>query len=171
MSTWFAIHVRPGAEERAVEILRPAAEAGGLEELFCPMSHGVRRQGEELVGDTRPTFEGCVFAVAPSKWELRACMRRADGLECLLDGHPSFDALEEGEASFVDSLAAPGERAVAMSEGVVDGGRTVVVSGPLRGREQEIRKYSTHNRWAYLEASVAGRPVIARAGLRVTRKR
>ena len=167
---WFVIHVKPGTEEKAVEILRLSPKSDGLEEVFSPMAVGVRRERGELVESSKPMLSGCVFAVAPSKWELRACMRRADGVDALFDGERSFEEMTDDEAEFINVFTDAGERTVRMSEGVVDRGRIVVNSGPLVGREGEIRKYSHRNRWAYLDTSVAGTPARAAVGLRVTRK-
>lgn len=167
---WFVIHVKPGCETQAVSLLKSAPKSDGLEEVFCPMAECLCKEHGELVEKREPMLEGCVFAVAPSKWELRACMRRADGLQSMLDKQtPEFVALEDGEEGFIDLMAVPGNRTVEMSEGEVVGGRIAVLSGPLRGREGDIRRYSNRHRWAYLDTCVAGKPASARLGLRVTR--
>jgi len=167
---WFVVHVRPGTEIQAVELLKAAPKSDGLDEVFCPMAvYRYQKDGEnlELI---KPVFDGCVFVVAPSKWELRACMKRADGIEAICDKRPAYDALEDGEEVFIDQITEPEERIVPASEAVVDkNGRLTVQTGPLHGRENEIRKHSERRRWAYLNTCIAGETANARLGLRVTR--
>lgn len=170
MSTWFAIHVKPGHEAQAVGLLSATAKDAGLEELFCPMAVFVRREGGELREEELPMIPGCVVAVAPSKWELRRCLRRADGMEALYDGDTSFDAMSEGEAEFIGLFTEPGRRSVGLSQGTVVNGQVSIESGPLAGREEMVSRFSHRRNRAVLEASVAGVPAEAQLGLRVTRK-
>ena len=58
---------------------------------------------------------------------------------------------------------------VGMSEGVIADGRTVVRSGPLRGREDLIRKIDRHKRVAFLDVGLLDQ-VRVRVGLEITRK-
>ena len=74
---WFAIRVKQGCEAQVVQLLKSTGKSAELEEVFCPMSEYVRRDHGITVDALQPMFEGIVFAVAPSKWELRACMRQA----------------------------------------------------------------------------------------------
>lgn len=167
---WFVINVKPGLEEQAVELLRSAPETDGVREVFCPMAVGERKERGEYVAQTLPMFDGCAFAIAPSKWELRRAVRHADGIGGLLEGDRGFEPMEDGEGAFISEFAEPGTRTVAMSEAVVrKGGGLTVTSGPLKGYEQEICKRSGRARWAYLDTRVAGKPRHARLGLRVTK--
>ena len=162
------IHVKPGCEAQAVELLKSTPKSDGLQEVFCPMALGLRRECGEDVEVREPMFDGCVFAVAPSKWELRACMRRADGLDALCDDAPAFEALEESEEAFVNLLAEPGGRMVQLSDVVIEpNGRLTVARGPLRECEEEPFKLSESRRWTYMHTRLAGQPAVARLGLRI----
>ena len=167
---WFVVHVKPRSELQAVELLKSSPKSDGLEEVFCPMAEGERLVEGAMVEAYKPMLDGCVFVIAPSKWELRACMKRAQGLEVICDGRPVFEELEAGEEAFINQFCEPGKRLAGASEAAVDGaGWLTVQSGPLHGREGEIVKRSERHRWAYLATSVAGKPMNARLGLRVTR--
>ena len=167
---WFVVYVKPGCEMQVVRLLKATAKSDVLEEVFCPMAVGVHRDGNETVETLKPMFDGCVFVVAPSKWELRACMKRADGMDAICDRHPAFEVLEDGEAAFINKFAEPGERVVEASEATVDkSGWLTVQSGPLKKQEAQIVKRSGRRRWAYVESSIAGKPVNARLGLHITR--
>lgn len=162
---WFVIHVKPGTEARAVDLLRESAKDAGLEELFCPSAVVGGVEHGKAVERELPMISGCVVAVAPSKWEVRRCLRRADGVDCLLAGESSFDEMGDEEVEFIEFLTEPGARTVGMSEGVVERGVVRVERGPLVGREQGIRRLSHRKRRAFLQTSIAGEPVDALVGI------
>ena len=167
---WFAIRVRPGCETQAVKLLQMAPKCKELVEVFCPMAELLRHEDGERVKEMQPMFEGLVFAIAPSKWELRACIRQVDGLQVLVDGQPPVRAMFDGEEEFVDRWAPAPKRIAAISAAEVDKtGWATVTDGPLLGRESEIAKYGARHRRAFLETSIAGEPVRACMGVRVMR--
>ena len=167
---WFVIHVKPGCEAQAVNILRSTSKSDSLEEVFCPMVACLRRNHGKLTETYEPMFEGKVFAIAPSKWELRACMQKAPELEALYSKTPSFEQLEPGGIDFINAWAAAPERVCAQSEAEVDkAGAMTITAGPLLGHEDEITKYSSGRRWAYLDTQIAGQPTRAHVGVRVTK--
>ena len=167
---WFAMHVKPGTEEQAVALMKSTSKSGLLDEVFCPMAESEAKVDGEYQDFRRPMIDGVVFVVAPGKREVRACTRLATGLEALYDGHPSFEPMREGEEEFVNLWAEPGERVVGMSEGWIDkAGDLTLEAGPLFERQDDISKLSSNRRWAFMETNVAGKPVRAVAGVRVTR--
>ncbi|MDO4405077.1 MAG: transcription termination/antitermination NusG family protein [Atopobiaceae bacterium] len=167
---WFVIHVKPGTETQAVSLLKSTSKSDALQEVFCPMVEYTRRDHGKLCVAAEPMFEGKVFAVAPSKWELRACMQKAPELEVLYSTSPSFEPLEPGGIDFINAWAAAPGRVCAQSEAEVDkAGAMTITAGPLLGHEDEITKFSSGRRWAYLETQIAGQPTRAHVGVRVTK--
>lgn len=167
---WFVIHVKPGTETQAVSLLKSTSKSDALDEVFCPMVERLRKDHGELAHAFEPMLDGCAFAIAPSKWELRACMQKAPELEALYSQDPGYDALEPGEEDFINAWAMSPERVCALSEGEVGEDNTLTItSGPLLGHESEVAKYSCGRRWAYLDTRIAGEPARARVGIRITR--
>lgn len=167
---WFVIHVKPGTETQAVSLLKSTSKSDALQEVFCPMVEYTRRDHGKLCVAAEPMFEGKVFAVAPSKWELRACMQKAPELEVLYSRNPGYDAMEPGEEEFINAWAAMPNRVCALSEGEVGEDNTLTItSGPLLGHESEVAKYSCGRRWAYLDTCIAGEPARAHVGIQITR--
>ena len=167
---WFVIHVKPGTEIQAVNLLKSTGKSDALDEVFCPMVAFLRRDHGSLTEAYEPMFEGKVFVIAPSKWELRACMQKAPELEALYSQTPSFEQLEPGGIDFINAWAAAPERVCAQSEAEVDkAGVVTITAGPLLGHEQEITKYSSGRRWAYLDTNIASQPMRAHVGVRVTK--
>lgn len=166
---WFAINVKPGKEQQALALIQDTAQPAGIQELFVPQAAFQVRRGSEWVETTMPLFPGKLMAVAPSRKEVRTAIRRARGIDELMPDAPSAEELSDDETSFIDGLTQPGNRTVAVSEGYVDEGRVVVVSGPLCGREDLISRVSHRKRSARLSAGVAG-SAAPEVGLRVTRR-
>lgn len=164
VSNWFAIPVRPGCEDEALSLLQQDAASSGVEELFVP---GAEVLTSDFEREAAPLVPGCVIAVAPSAKEVRRALRRARGMADLAPG--GFVPLEDEEAVLLGSLARPGGRVAAFSEGRQQGGRLVVERGALRGRESLVRAVSHRKKRAYLSLTLAGRPVEAQVGLRITR--
>ena len=57
-----------------------------------------------------------------------------------------------------------------LSEGIIEGDRIIVTSGPLVGNEGSIRKIDRHKRLAYLEFDMFGQDVKAAVGLEIVEK-
>lgn len=169
---WCVINVRPGCEERALQVIQEHAVSCGLQELFVPRTQVREWRGGEPREYAVPMIPGCVIAVAPSAREVRAALRRARGVDELLRGGArSFEALGEAEAVLLDRLVPAPSRVAAHSEAYLDGVRVVVTSGSLQGLEGAITKVDHHRKRAYVRLSVAGREVEATLGLRVVAKR
>ena len=167
---WYAINVKAGKEDQALDLLQETALSAGLEELFVPGAEMRAERDGEQVRTVEPLFPGCVVAVAPGRREVRAALRRARGIDELMGEGRSAEALGDDELAFIDAFTTPGDRVVPFSEGVVDRGRVVVESGPLLGREAMIDRVSHRKRRAYLHTSVAGRDTVAEMGLRLKKK-
>ena len=168
---WFVIHVKPGTEPQVVNILKSTDRSDGLDEVFCPLVECMHTDHGTVRETYKPMMDGYVFALAPSKWELRACMQKAPELEAFYSQKPSYEQLEDGEETFINQWTAPTERVCAQSDALVgEDGLMTITAGPLKGRENEVAKYSSGRRWAYLDTRIAGEPVRAHIGLRLTRK-
>ncbi len=59
---------------------------------------------------------------------------------------------------------------IAMSKGIIRNGRLIVISGPLKGREQLIRKVDRHKRTAQIEVPFETRKMMATIGLEIYQK-
>lgn len=57
-----------------------------------------------------------------------------------------------------------------MSKGIIEGERTIVLSGPLKGKEGYIKKIDRHKRKAWLEVELFGRIQNIQLGLEIVSK-
>ena len=88
--------------------------------------------------------------------------------DSLLGAGDAIFSLTSEEAAFVSEFGGA-DHVVGMSQGVIEDGRTVVRSGPLRGREGLVRKIDRHKRVAYLDVGLLDQARV-RVGLEITRK-
>ncbi len=176
MAKWYAVQVETGREDLACELILRAARAAGLddafEELFSPKRRTLSKVDGKLVEGFEALLPGYVMAVCrPSDLDtvaraLRCSLRFAR----LVSSGGQFASLSDQEVSWICSFTQKECRIVGMSEGFVEGGRVVVTSGPLVGREALIRKVNRRKRTAEVELSICGRRVTAKMGLNLARK-
>ena len=104
------------------------------------------------------------------KTELRLALRRIPELTKLLGDAAYPSALYHEEVEF---LLRFGEREhiVAMSQGYMEGDEVVVVSGPMRGYEGQIKRINRHKRMAVLNVHFFGRDMDVKVGLEIIDRR
>ena len=165
---WHVLQVVPGQEQSMAE---RAASLVGPELLSAcsPLSYQLlkKQQGTwRLV--TEVMFPGYVFLATGDIDAVRERLKLSTSFARLLGAGDAIFSLTPEESAFVSEFGGAGH-VVGMSEGVIEDGRTVVRSGPLRGREGLIRKIDRHKRVAYLDVGLLDQ-VRVRVGLEITRK-
>lgn len=173
---WYAVQVEAGREDAACALVLRTARAAGLadafDELFVPKRRTLSKVEGELVEGEEPLFPGYVIAVArPRDLDaVAAALRRSPRFARLLAYGSEFAPLSDQEVSWICAFTQRGSRTVGMSEGFVEGGRVVVTSGPLVGREALVRKVDRRRRTAEVELSICGRKVTTKLGLSLVKK-
>ena len=176
MTRWYAVQVETGREDAACVLVLRTAEAAGLadafDELFSPGRHTLSKVHGKLVEGLEPLLPGYVIAVArPADLDAVAeALRRTPRFARLVGIGGAFAPLSDQEVSWICAFTQRGDRTVEMSEGFVEGGRVVVTSGPLVGKEVLIKKVNRRKRTAEVELSICGRRITAKVGLSLTRK-
>lgn len=148
---------------------RAAALAGEALHACFPLSYQLlkKQQGVwRLV--TEVMFPGYLFLVSNDIASVRKGLGSSTAFMRLLGAGAHISTLKPQEAAFVRDFGGR-DRMVRLSEGVIEGGRTIVTSGPLRGHEGLIRKIDRHKRVAYLDIGLLGREQV-RVGLEIVRK-
>lgn len=175
MVPWYAVQVFTGQEDRAVgligQTLAASGEEGLVDEVFAPKRKTLAKRQGELVEGEAPLFPGYVVAVTGEVDRLAALLRKVPAFTRLLGTDGMFTPLAEGEVAWICAFTQREHRTVEMSEGFVEGGRAVVASGPLVGREALIKKVNRRKREATLELSIMGRTVEVKVGLSLVRRK
>lgn len=165
---WNVLQVVPGQEQSMAE---RAASLVGPELLSAcfPLRYELlkKQQGAwRLV--TEVMFPGYVFLSTGDIDAVRERLKLSTSFARLLGAGDAIFSLTSEEAAFVSEFGGA-DHVVGMSQGVIEDGRTVVRSGPLRGREGLVRKIDRHKRVAYLDVGLLDQARV-RVGLEITRK-
>lgn len=167
---WYVMQVRTGTEENICIQCKKDIEEAVLEKCFLPYYEEKRRvQGEWRILK-KLLFPGYVFVITEDMETLYQQLKRVIGLTKLLGTGREITPLTEDETAFLKRFGGE-EQIVAMSEGIIEGSKVIVNSGPLQGMEGYIRKIDRHKRRAYLEIPFFGRVQNVQVGLEIVEKR
>ena len=165
---WHVLQVAPGQERSMAERVSSLAGPDLLRECF-PLSYQLLKKQKgtwRLV--TEVMFPGYVFLSTGDIDAVRERLKLSTSFARLLGAGDAIFSLTSEEAAFVSEFGGA-DHVVGMSQGVIEDGRTVVRSGPLRGREGLVRKIDRHKRVAYLDVGLLDQARV-RVGLEITRK-
>lgn len=164
----------PGGRERVAQqaVSRLLVPLELVQECFVPASEVMRRIRGEWVKSEELLFPGYVF-ITTNQIELVA--RRLGELPFharVLGGqNERFVPLTVEEVAWLQALTNVESHVVELSQGMIEGDRVVVWSGPLKGHEGDIKKIDRHRRLAYLDMEMFGRTKTIRVGLEIVSKR
>lgn len=167
----YVLHV-PGGRERTARDLIVKLLSDLVEECFVPVGEVMRREGGAWVRAEQLLFPGYVFVVTGSVENLARRLRELPFYARVIGGDSEkFVPLTTEEVAWLTALTNVETHVVEMSRGVIEGDRVVVWSGPLRGREGDIRRIDRHKRVAYLDMEMFGRTKTIKVGLEIVSKK
>lgn len=170
MHMWYVIQVRTGTEEKIRFQCEAKIPKKVLEHCFIPHYEERRKIQGTWRTLEKILFPGYVFLITENVEELFLQLKKIIGLTKLLGTGNEITALTESETAFLKRFGGE-EQIVRMSEGIIEGSRTKILSGPLMGMEGQIRKIDRHKRKAWLEVEMFGRTQLVEIGLEITMKR
>lgn len=142
-----------------------------LKECFVPTCEFERKRRGEWKRVRLPLFPGYVVAVTDHVEELRHLLYQVPEFTRLLRMGESFTPLSKIECGIIRVLADRETRTVHLSVGVMEGDRVRVLSGPLKGREGDIKQINRRGSSALLEVHMFGRTTTVKVGLAIVAKR
>ena len=178
---WYALQVRGGSErpvyrqfqfflrESALRQSAPAACFQDIADCRLLYYERMRRFKGAWHKELRPLLPGYLFILAGDPAVALTDLRKLSRKSRLLKSGDEITPISPAEMDFLESLL-DNEDVVAMSEGYILGGRTVVEKGPLKGREIVIRHIDRHKRIALAEIEFLGEKREIRLGLEIIRK-
>lgn len=167
---WYVMQVRTGTEKNICIQCRKDIAEDVLEKCFLPYYEEKRKIRGEWKILKKLLFPGYVFAVTGDKDRLYMQLKKVIGLTKLIGTGREIIPLTEEDVRFLRKFAGE-EQIVSMSEGIIEGSKAIVNSGPLMGMEGYIRKIDRHKRKAYLEIPFFGRMQRVQVGLEIVEKR
>lgn len=176
---WYVIQVPASREEYMRHLIERAdtdfAQVEGrkpyLRECFVPTCEFERKRRGVWKRVRLPLFPGYVVADTDDVGALNRLLYRVPQFTKVLRMGESFAPLDDLECQLIQNLADPATRTVRMSTGVMEGDHVRVISGPLRGREGDIKEINRRGGIALLEVRMFDRTTIAKVGLAIVAKR
>lgn len=166
---WYVIQVRAGTEERirlqCVQIINPLV----MERCYIPYYERKRRYMGEWNVERRILFPGYVFIISDELEELISGLKSIIGLAKIIGTGREIVPLTDQEVMLIEKLGNK-DGLVEMSQGIIQGGMTIITSGPLKGMEGMIRRIDRHKRTAKIGLEMMGRIVEAQVGLEILEK-
>lgn len=167
----YAVQVLGGAEERTRKLL--AHTLGDLiEDCFTPSYETKRATKGQWHTVRKQLLPGYVFVQTREPDKVAAKLSVVPAFTRLLGTNgEKFMPLSADEEAWLNAKTDINTHVVRMSEGIIEGDRIVVMRGPLKGHEFEIKRIDRHKREAELEVSMLGRVKRIKVGLEIVAKR
>lgn len=167
----YVVQVRSGTEDRMCRLLERAL-GDAAEDVFTPSYEALRAKRGEWRTVSLRLLPGYVFVQTRCPETVLERLRAAPVFARLLGAEgEKFMPLSADEVAWLTRYADLDEHVVRMSSGVIEGDRVIVLRGPLKGHEFEIKKIDRHKREAELEVPMLGRVKRIRVGLEIVSKR
>lgn len=168
---WYVVQVLGGKEEATCRLIERIVSKDVLEECFTPRYETQKKVRGTWVNARSVLFPGYVIAVTDDVDRLKRELGAVPEFTKLLSVGEAFIPLDEQDQAWIGAFTSPGERVVAMSEGVIEGDRVIVTSGPLRQHEGWIRSVNRQKSLAFLEIEMFGRKMQTKVGLAILARR
>lgn len=152
------------------ELIRRFIDEALVGEIFVPRFETMRRWKGEWHKRTERLAPGYLFVETHDAEKLALQLRRVPAFTKVLGNNEVFIPLNDEEVAWLNAFTGNDRRVIEMSEGIVEGDKVIVLRGPLRGHEAEIKRIDRHRRMAELEVSMLGRMKTIRLGLEIISK-
>lgn len=166
---WYVVQVRAGTEENIRLQCEKNIDPSVLNNCFIPYYEEMKRIRGEWTICKKVLFPGYFFVVTDQVEKLFMELKHVIGLSKLVGAEYTFIPLSKEEIHFIESFADE-EYVAEMSKGIIEGERTIVLGGPLKGKEGYIKKIDRHKRKAWLEVELFGRIQNIQLGLEIVSK-
>ncbi|MCD7736809.1 MAG: antiterminator LoaP [Lachnospiraceae bacterium] len=166
---WYVVQVRAGAEEKICAQCAKKISETLLRQSFLAYYEERKKRGGKWETQKKVLFPGYVFLDTDEIEKVFFELKKVIGLTKILGIGEDIVPLTEEEVRFLTQLGGE-NHVVEMSEGIIEGARVKVQSGPLMGKEALIKKIDRHKRKAYLELELFGHMQRVEVGLEITMK-
>ncbi|MCD8130626.1 MAG: antiterminator LoaP [Lachnospiraceae bacterium] len=168
---WYVMQVRTGTEENIRLQCGKMLSGSALSRCFIPYYEEKKKRQGSWKTEQKILFPGYVFLDTEDICQVAIAMKSVVGLTRVLglNGEGAIP-LTEAEEEFLRQFGGE-DQIVRMSEGVIEGDRVMIYSGPLKGKEALIKRIDRHKRKAYLEMVMFGEAQKVEVGLEIVMKR
>jgi len=168
---WYVIQTVSRQERRIKELLERSAVMKVIDEIAIPKAEFMRKRKGEWVRQKDLLLPGYLLLNTRRPERVAEALTKIGAFARILGNDDKFTPLIPQEVSLLERFTDNGHELVEMSEGLIEGDRVRIISGPLIGLESAIKKIDRHKRCAYLDMKLLGRTNEVRVGLEVVEKR
>lgn len=146
-----------------------ADQQRGFESLLYSLLSTEETISRRMAYPGKNTFSRYVFLIAENPEQLINSFKNIVGLTKMIGTGNEIVPLSQEEVNLLMRMGKDNQL-VEMSSGIIKDNRIQILSGPLQGMEDSIRRIDRHKRVAYLEVEMFGRTVEMKAGLEIIKK-
>lgn len=168
---WYVLQVPTGKEQQVIDQVATKIQDVWVGECFSPKFTVQKHLQGEWKSIEQRMFPGYVIVDLKDPDAFALQLRKLDCFARLLSSDAGYVPLAPQEKDWICSSTQQGVRVVPESEGVIEGDKVKVLSGPLVGQEALIKKVNRRKRLAFLEMSICGRQVQVKLGLSILKHR
>jgi transcriptional antiterminator NusG len=171
---WYVLFVLTGKEHEAERDLRRTFEKEEISpflptvEKYIKTSSGAHKENHLMFPGyvfVETELEGAVFRNRSSD----VIRKSKHIMKLLANGSEDSMAVTDAERKALSELWQD-ERKIDVSEGFIEGDKVIIIAGPLKGHESDIKKIDRHHRTAIVEVELLGRACPLTVGLDIVRK-
>lgn len=143
-----------------------------VQECFVPRREVMKRTDGAWHKRCERLFPGNVFVQTEDPLKVQQLLRAVPTFTRMLgSAGDTFLPLTPDEVTWINVHTNAETHVVEMSEGIIEGDRVMVTSGPLKGQEASISHIDRHKRLAWVDMDMFGRHKTIRVGLEIVAKR
>lgn len=167
----YVVQVVGGQEAKAIGLIAGVAR-DTVRDCFAPRCEVMKRVDGAWHKKCERLFPGYVFVQTDDPVGVQQLLRAVPTFTRMLNSAgDTFLPLTRDEVTWINVHTNADTHVVEMSEGVIEGDRVVVTSGPLKGHEASIARVDRHKRLAWVDMDMFGRHKTIRVGLEIVAKR
>lgn len=160
---WYVLYCTKNQKDVVIDPYRQNLSQKAVQDIFVFSYERKRKYQGAWHQEIMPMFPGYIFLESDNEHLLSEELDKYRNLvKGLTKVFPEEEILLKELCGF--------DHHMNMSRGIIRDGVTHVTDGPLKGREQLIRKIDRHKRIALLETSLTHRPVNVWTGLEIISK-
>lgn len=171
---WYVIQVAEGREASTVQRIKRRVNPQAYSRVFCLQRMRRRKRDGAWVDEAEVLFPGYIFVDTKTPEAFYAELAKVPALAKLLGENKGsgrgFTPVSDADMTLLAVLVGDDGQTMTVSEGVIEGGKLIVTSGPLKGLEPLVKKIDRHKRLAWIEAELFGEVLTFKVGLEVTAK-
>lgn len=166
---WYVIWTLTGGERKAKEDIKQLINKDLYTDIFYPEIVKQYRIQGQWIDKKVPMFPGYLFVETDRIEEFDKNIIKLTGFHSVLKSDKKYCPLSSTDYELIH-LAYKNKGVFDVSRGVIEGGTTKIITGPLKGLEGIVTKIDRHNRTATITVNMFDNQTTVKVGLEIISK-